>query len=219
VSVGVDEYRVPGVGAGPLDGAEEAAAEIARLYADGGYEAERLLGEQAREDAVRALLADPGSPPGCVHLTLHGASVESDTPLESWLLLARSRLDGIDLLEWRLAGATVVLSACSSGQRAIGARGMDELPGDDLLGLQAALFAAGARHVLGALWPVDLDIARGVTRRFHVRLLEGRPADVALRLALLGHLETADVRTRQSRCWAPFQLTSHGVPRSIGRRG
>jgi CHAT domain-containing protein len=94
---------------------------------------------------------------------------------------------------------------------------MEELPGDDMLGLQAAFFAAGARQVLGALWPVDLDVTRGIVRRFHTALLAGRPGDVALREALLGHLEAGDVRTRGVRCWAPFTLTAAGQPLAIGR--
>ena len=85
-----------------------------------------------------------------------------------------------------------------------------------MLGLQAAFFAAGAQ-VLGALWPVDLDVTRGVVRRFHTALLAGRPGDVALREALLGHLEAGDVRTRRARCWAPFTLTVAGQPLAIGR--
>jgi CHAT domain-containing protein len=213
VVAGADAYD----GARRLDGAEDAAAEIAELYEQRGFAAERLLGEEASGVALRAALA--GAPPACLHLMLHGASVVADTPLESFLLLARSRLDGLDLAEWRLAGATVVLAACSSGQRAIAGRGMEELPGDDVLGLQAAFFAAGARQLLGALWPVDLDVTRGIVRRFHAELLVGRAGDVALRAALLGHLGEDDPRTGGVRCWAPFTLTAAGQPLAIGRDG
>jgi hypothetical protein len=41
-------------------------------------------------------------------------------------------------------------SACHSGQRAIALRGA-EIMSDDIFGLQAGLFTAGAAHVLGAL--------------------------------------------------------------------
>ena len=82
LAVGVNEYAA----ARTLRHAEEAASEIAALYAANGYEARALLGPDATESALRGRL---DTPPAALHLTLHGASVESDTPLESWLLLGR----------------------------------------------------------------------------------------------------------------------------------
>ena len=203
LAVGVNDYS----GAKALPDAEEAAGEIAALYAANGYEADALLGPEATENELRDALR---SPPAAMHLTLHGASVESDIPLESWLLLGTTRLDGLDLIDWRLAGATVVLAACSSGQRAIGGRGMRELPGDDVLGLQAAFFAAGARHLLSALWPVAFPVARSVTRAFHRKLIAGAPADVALQAALVDHLDHARLLHRDTKYWAPFTLACAG---------
>ncbi|WP_371871418.1 CHAT domain-containing protein [Phytohabitans rumicis] len=202
--------RRPGAPA-PLPSAEPEAAQVAKAYTEKGVPARALLGPAARQDTLRGLMSDPATAPTCVHLAVHGSNVESDTPLESWLLLAASRLDGLHLVHWRLDGATVVLSACCSGQRAIGGRGMAELPGDDLFGLQGAFFAAGARQVLGALWQVEGGIARPLTLAFHRGLLDGLPADVALRRATLHHLDTDLLFTRLAH-WAPFFLMCLGTP-------
>jgi CHAT domain-containing protein len=203
LAAGVNDYAA----ARTLRHAEDAASEIAALYAANGYEAAALLGPEANEATLRERLA---TPPATLHLTLHGASVESDTPLESWLLLGGSRLDGLDVIDWRLAGTTVVLASCSSGQRALGGRGMRELPGDDVLGLQAAFSCAGARQLLSALWPVEFRVARAVTRAFHEQLIAGAPADVALQTAVVDYLDNARVLDRDTTYWAPFALTCAG---------
>jgi CHAT domain-containing protein len=146
---------------------------------------------------------------------VHGANVESDTPLESWLLLPHSRLDGIDLVRWRLDGCTVVLSACSAGQRAIGGRRMQELPGDDLFGLQTAFFDAGAHQVVAALWPVDGNAARTLLLAFHEQLRDGEPADVALQRATVTFLNEGDPFLNRSQYWAPFYLACLGMPTTL----
>src|SRR6266699_3222337 len=61
----------------------------------------------------------------------------------------------MEIANWQLRANLVVLSACCSGQRPISGRWMEELPGDELFGLQSAFFMAGARRMLSCLWPVD----------------------------------------------------------------
>lgn len=198
----------------PLRHAETEAAEVARRYRDAGAPTTAVLGAKATKVALRRRLGEHAAPPTVVHLALHGASIESDTPLESWLLLADSQLDGIDLTHWRLDGATVVLSACSSGQRAIAARGMEELPGDDLFGLQAAFFASGARQVVGALWPVNDRVTRRVTAGLHEQLLAGATADVALRDELVDLLDGSALYGAVN-YWAPWYVSCLGAPATL----
>jgi CHAT domain-containing protein len=87
---------------------------------------------------------------------------------------------------------------------------MRELPGDDVLGLPAAFFCAGARQLLSALWPVEFRVARAVTRAFHEQLIAGALADVALQAAIVEYLDNARVLDRDTTYWAPFTLTSAG---------
>src|SRR5258708_27795168 len=89
-------------------------------------------------------------------------------------LVRVSPLDGLEIARLRLSAETVVLSACCSGQRPISRRGMQELPGDELFGLQAAFFRAGARRILGTLWPVASQVARQISTSFHSQLASGK---------------------------------------------
>ena len=130
----------------------------------------------------------------CLHFATHGENVNSDSPM-SHFYLADSMLDGLELARLRLGAETVVLSACCSGQRPIFGRGMQELPGDDLFGLQAAFFRAGARRVLGTLWPVASQAARQISVSFHSQLASGkcRDPETALQKAICDYLASAGV--------------------------
>jgi hypothetical protein len=202
----------------PLELAEDEASGIADLYRASGVPADTLLGDQIDEDELRRRCADPDTAPTVLHLAMHGANVVSDTPLESWLLLPHSRLDGIDLVRWRLDGGTVVLSACSAGQRAVRGRRMEELPGDDVFGLQTAFFDAGAHQIVGALWPVEGHVAGPLLRTFHEQMRDGACADIALQRAIVTFLDSLGPSSYFYRplYWAPFYLTSLGKPTRLG---
>jgi CHAT domain-containing protein len=132
--------------------------------------------------------------------------------MESFLYLYDSIVDGLEIASWELKAELVVLSACSSGQRAISGRGMPHLPGDDLFGLQAAFFAAGAKRVIGSLWPVHSPAAKAIMTALHRQLATGQSPETALRSAILEYLRTARVGNRQSFYWAPFFLSAVGRP-------
>jgi CHAT domain-containing protein len=210
VAVGVAHYQL---GQPPLPRAEEEAEAVRDLYADNGFQAVALIGPDGTERKLEELERN-GTLGRCgtLHLATHGVSVSGDTPMESNLILRDSVLDGLDISGWNLGAEVVVLSACCSGQRAIAGRGMQELPGDELLGLQAAFFAAGARRILGSLWPVDSAAAQQITTDFHRRLVEGTSPEVALQRATLDYLDGAGLLKRRAYYWAPFFIAA------IGRR-
>jgi hypothetical protein len=72
-------------------------------------------------------------------------------------------------------------SACQVGQRAISGRsaapqsGDEALFGDEMFGLPAAFFSAGAREVLGGLWPVNDQAALAIMPGLHEHLADGLP--------------------------------------------
>ena len=121
-----------------------------------------------------------------------------------------SRLEGVEIANLSLNADLVVLSACCSGQRPISGRGMAELPGDDMFGLQDAFITAGARQVVGTLWPVDSEAAAAITTALHRYRLAGEPADLALQHAVCDYLRQAGVLKRNVYYWAPFFLTVVG---------
>ena len=119
-------------------------------------------------------------------------------------------LDAMDIANLQLKADLVVLSACHSGERAIELRDLGEVPGDDIFGLQAALFRSGVRSVLGTLWLVETNSSSPITRAFHKHHAEGKPAEVALQLAVKDYLANAKEKQRGVFYWAPYFISSLG---------
>lgn len=200
-----------------LDSVQEVDT-VATSYTDVGFDVDHLIDERVTARAITDACRSRTQPPVLLHLAVHGLNVDAGAPLESALVLPRDRLDGIDLTNLRLEGTTIVLSACSSGQRAILDRsGSSELAGDDMLGLQTAFFAAGARQVLGTLWAVDTAVAADIAIGFHRRLLEGDPADVALHRTISAKLDDDPLWGLYAYRWAPFVLVCLGAPAPLPR--
>jgi CHAT domain-containing protein len=188
-----------------------------RAYCErAGAEVKILLGAEATRARVESL-RDSGelSKFRCVHLGTHGTSVFEvpNQPLESSLQLQNGRLDAMDIANLQLNADLVVLSACNSGQRAIQLRNLGEAPGDDIFGLQAALFKSGVRSILGSLWIVHVDSASVITRSFHQHYAAGEPADFALQKSIKAYLDDGSV-SHQAFYWAPFFITSLGTRRT-----
>ena len=139
-------------------------------------------------------------------------------PFDAALYLPSAKIDGLEVSQWRLNADLVVLSACYSARRAISGRHVsgaaaapassgdaEELFGDEVLGLQAAFFAAGARQVLGTLWPASDSSAPAFMKSFHQGLGDGLTADHALSKAM------NDLRgTHSMYHWAPYKLVRLG---------
>jgi len=195
VAVGVDRSRVPGWP--PLRHAEAEARAVAQAWMEAGVPVACLLGDAATLDAIRA---HDLSRARVIHLATHGSSVLAgearDDPFASHLVLADGLLDARTVSQLSLAAELVVMSACHSGQRSLALRGLPELPGDDLFGLQAAFLQAGAQNVIGALWPLPDAAAARILPAVHAGLARGVAPDIALGEALRRELAspaTADV--------------------------
>ena len=153
----------------------------------------------------------------CLHLATHASSVLAgnaiDDPLESCLYMRDGVLSGWEITALALHAELVVLAACHSGQRAIGGRGLEQLPGDDMFGFSALLFESGVLALLGTLWPVDDETARAILIDFHRAYAGGAVPEVALQSAIRTHLASPD-RRREVFDWAPFFISSMGRART-----
>lgn len=126
-----------------------------------------------------------------IHFSCHGWFDEL-APMNSHLETAiDERITAREVLEsWKLQADLVVLSACRTGVSRI-------LRSDEPMGLVRAFLTAGARCVLGSLWPVD-DLPTFLLMRFFYAELERlgeHPAQALFnaqrRLAALSELEAA----------------------------
>ena len=129
-----------------------------------------LTGKEAT--AEQTLAALDGSK--LAHLACHG-HFRADSPLFSSLELADGLLNVYALQQLKLAPEIVVLSACDVALSSV-------RPGDELLGLAAALLGMGTRTIIASVVPVPDAAGRRLMLAFHRELAGGaRPATALAR--------------------------------------
>ncbi|MEU0557302.1 CHAT domain-containing tetratricopeptide repeat protein [Dactylosporangium sp. NPDC006015] len=151
--------------------AAQAAAEVAQIARDQRVPPTVLAGERAR--VAPALAALDGAAIG--HIASHG-EFRVDNPLFSFLLLADGPLTVYDLSALRRPPALLVLSGCDTGLAEVH-------PGDELMGLVAALLNMGTATVVASTGPVDDGATRLLMRDLYGHLGVGHPPATALALA------------------------------------
>lgn len=106
------------------------------------------------------------------HVAAHGR-FRADNPQFSSLALSDGPLTVYDLERVRHAPRCLVLSACQSGLSAV-------RPGDELVGLAAALFAQGTATLVASVLDIPDDTTRQLMLDFHRALVRGVPPAAAL---------------------------------------
>jgi CHAT domain-containing protein len=154
-------------------GLRHAEIEVRALHAEHG--GRLLAGYQSTVDD--ALAAMDGA--DTVHIAAHGR-FRPEAPLFSRLDLADGPLYGYDLRRLRRAPRRIVLSACEVGRSAV-------RPGDELIGLAAALLRAGSATVLASVLPVPDEAAVPVMTLVHQGLRDGLGPAEALATAQARH--------------------------------
>jgi tetratricopeptide (TPR) repeat protein len=169
-----------------------------------------LVGEQASEAFLKGADLDPYH---VLHFAAH-AVIDEERPERSAVVLSPGAGDQDGLLQTReiidlnLASKVVVLSACRSASGRV-------LRGEGVLGLARAFFEAGARTVVGSLWPLRDDEAALVFERFYRHLAAGESVAAALRRAR----QDAISEDLPASAWVPLVLMGDGnvVPFPEGR--
>ena len=133
-----------------------------------------LTGKDATVEATLAVL-DGAT---LAHVACHGR-FRADSPLFSSLELADGPLTALDIQGLRRAPEVLVLSACDVALS-------ERHPGDELLGLSAALLASGTRTIVASVVPVPDAAARRLMLAFHRRLAAGASPAAALADAQAG---------------------------------
>jgi tetratricopeptide (TPR) repeat protein len=181
VATSMTRWAAPrSTGRGPLTaatlvgpGLRRAAEEAELVSAAWGVVA--APGEQGRDSqALKTALASNT----VVHVAAHGTH-ERQSPYFSSLHLDDGPVFAHELPR-PVASSHVVLSACDVGQS-------DLRPGDEPLGLTAALLALGVDSVVAAVSPVADDVAAAAMVDYHGRLARGIPAARALAETVVRH--------------------------------
>lgn len=174
-----------------LPGAENEARAIAKLWPDSKV----IL----RKNATESLLKRSAGAFKYLHLASHG-QFNPDDPLKSRMLLSADNDNDGDLTvpeiyDLKLNADMVVLSACET---ALG----EVKNGDDVVGLNRGFLYAGAKSIVGSLWPVPDN----PTKDFMVDLytnLKSMDQRTALQKAQLTNLR----KYKHPIAWAAFQMT------------
>jgi tetratricopeptide (TPR) repeat protein len=140
-----------------------------------------LTGGRARTRGVLEALDGAG----VAHIATHG-EFRADNPLFSHLMLADGPLTVHDLSTLNRAPRMLVLSACDTGLSAVH-------PGDELMGLSAALLGLGTRTIIASIGPVDDERTSALMVELYRRL--GAGAEPAVALADAQAAAPADGRT------------------------
>jgi CHAT domain-containing protein len=193
----------------PLPGSRDEVQRIAGLFPG---QARTFLGQAATEEQAKGLDRDTTY----IHFACH-AVLDERSPLNSALVLSipspqAPRGENGLLHTWeifehvRLDADLVTLSAC---QTALG----KEADGEGLLGLTRAFLYAGARSVLGSLWPVSDKSTPRLMTGLYAYLKAGRTRDDALRAAQVDLIRrrsgqgASPARHSHPFHWAAFQLS------------
>ncbi|WP_076261260.1 CHAT domain-containing protein [Intrasporangium flavum] len=166
---------VPGrvhVSVGPsLRRASGEASAVARAWAD---HADVSVAEPSiARGLVEAMRVDD-----VVHVAAHGTH-QVQSPLFSSVHLHDGPVFAHELQASGVRARHVVLSACEVGSATF-------RPGEEQLGLAAAVLSLGARSAVAAVSPVPDEVAADTMVRHHRALARGVPSDEALASALVG---------------------------------
>lgn len=209
---GTDQYHIADTPLNTLPGVAREIEAISKTYSRSDYQVEKLFGINVTRAKLRSMAAEGAlSSYALLHFATHGSDIPTDLPMEDRLYTSDGHIDGLEISTWMLNADLVILSACDSGKRAVAGRGMESLPGDEIFGLQASFFNAGARRVLGTLWPVDDNAATSIMTAFHARFVESQDYAGALQSAVKDYLAESKNDEDDLFCWAPFFLTEREV--------
>jgi CHAT domain-containing protein len=163
---------IEGLRLGPLPHARAEARTVVRNV---GGASRALVGPEATE---RFLKRGDLKVYGILHFAAH-AVVDPQRPDRSAILLAPGGTDEDGFLQPReivdldLGGKLVLLSSCRSASGTM-------LRGEGMLGLARAFFQAGARAVVGSLWPMRDDEARVLISALSEELARGQSLSAAV---------------------------------------
>lgn len=155
------------------------------------------LGARVRRlepEALLSALGEGGLDGSLLHVAGHGR-FEATRPRFSALCLGERFLLAHDVAAMSLDVDLVTLSGCDTGRKLT-------TGGDELIGLPRALLGAGARAVLGSLWPVHDEAAEAFMAAFYGAYGDGRDARSALHAAQQDMLD----RSADPTSWAAFSL-------------
>ena len=148
-----------------------------------------------------------------LHLALHGKA-DSTSRFNSSLIFNGDQdylLTATDLYKVRLKSKLVVLSACETGLGKIN-------KGEGVFSIARGFAAAGIPSLVTTLWKVNDQAGAQITQAFYENLKTGVGKDVALRMAKLDYLASADNLSSSPYYWGNYILLGDSSPINIKQK-
>lgn len=175
--------------AGDLPGAAEEADELRMIFENAGVHCDALIGpkECTYQNVMAARLGK--KPYRVIHFSGHAQSLEQDGA--SAILLAGGRKIMAQEIQRVFKGEPLVfLNACWSAMNdsSTGANARQASSGSNIVRTLTEAFMVGnragrARAIIGSMWWIADDVARGLAGCFYQEMLAGHPLGEALRRA------------------------------------
>ncbi len=143
---------------------------------------------------------------GLLALTSPAVSVYGRAAAASALHLPDDTISAVEIAGWALDADAVLLPGCAVESEPFPAWRVAAAWSDDVLELEEAFQAAGARAVLSPLWQADGTAAGAISRVTASLLAEGQPAPDALYAAINGYLDQAPDAAARPWEWAAFRV-------------
>ncbi|MGA7624464.1 MAG: CHAT domain-containing protein, partial [Candidatus Acidiferrales bacterium] len=146
------------------------------------------------DQATARVLRERGPDCGLLHIATHGV-YRRDNPIFSGIRLGDGYVNLHDLYQLKLGAKLVTLTGCATGMNVAAG-------GDELIGLEHALFRAGASSLLLSLWDVPGGSTSELMKLFYMSYVRTGNATSSLQTA------TRELREQYPHpfFWAPFVL-------------
>jgi CHAT domain-containing protein/Tfp pilus assembly protein PilF len=168
LAVGQSRFTLPGAGPA-FEALPEVEAQLRAIQDIYGPQRSQTL---SNEDATEARLKAAAARFSVLHVATHGV-LDAASPLYSYLMLTPDphndddgRLEAWEIMRMKLHADLVVLAACDTGRGRIA-------PGEGVVGMMWALFAAGARAMIVSQFQVEARSATAMLIAFHRELAAG----------------------------------------------
>ena len=139
-----------------------------------------------------------------LHLAMHTV-INDSLPMFSKLVFSKSDsqtaddgfLNTYEIYNMKLKARLAVLSACQTGSGKL-------QKGEGVMSLARGFIYAGCPSIVMTLWQVEDQSGTGIMSNFYHFLANGKRKDVALRMAKLKHLDSADPLTAHPHYWLGY---------------
>lgn len=118
---------------------------------------------------------------------------------------ANYRLYNYEIGQMNINSPLVVLSACNTGNGKL-------YTGEGVMSLSRSFILAGVPAVVETLWPVEDIAGSKIMGSFYKYLADGKPRNIAMRLAKLEYIETTSPSFVNPRYWATYTLMGDITP-------